>query len=65
MSIVGLTKDAYKGSPKGVRSVSFEACELPNKEEKWYWRLSNSQHKLTTKYNIAYLRRRAAIIDKM
>jgi hypothetical protein len=65
MSKVGLTREAYRGSPKGVRSVSFEACELPNKDEKWYWRLSNSQHKLSTKYNLDWLRKKANIIDNM
>jgi hypothetical protein len=65
MSKVGLTKDAYKGSPKGVRSVSFEASELPSKEEHWSWRKRGRRNECKTIRNLEYYRKLNELIDSI
>jgi hypothetical protein len=64
MSKVGITKFAYNGSPKGIRHVWPEDIDL-SPLPLWNWKPSNSQHKLTTKYNLDWLRKKQSIIDSM
>lgn len=65
MSKVGLARDAYKGSPKGVRSVSLESPEKLKKAEHWSWRKRGHRNKVITIRNEAYARRLEALIDSI
>jgi hypothetical protein len=64
MSKVGIVRQAYTGAPKGIRHVWPEDVDM-RPLPLWNWEPSNSQHKLVTKYNLAWLRKKQSIIDSI